>query len=66
MASSLFGGALAETDGDLATLKRQFLASLNHEIRTPLSGILGMTTCCWRRPWSPNSVTTSQPPALRR
>ena len=28
---------------DLSVIKRQFLASLNHEIRTPLSGILGMT-----------------------
>lgn len=28
---------------ELAALKDQFLASLNHEIRTPLSGILGMT-----------------------
>jgi CheY-like chemotaxis protein/two-component sensor histidine kinase len=27
----------------LDQLKRQFLAALNHEIRTPLSGILGMT-----------------------
>ncbi len=27
----------------LSELKGQFLASLNHEIRTPLSGILGMT-----------------------
>lgn len=25
-------------------LKRQFLAALNHEVRTPLSGILGMTS----------------------
>ena len=30
------------TDG-LSDLQGQFLASLNHEIRTPLSGILGMT-----------------------
>lgn len=29
--------------GDLDELKGHFLASLNHEIRTPLSGILGMT-----------------------
>ena len=28
---------------DLDRIKRQFLAALNHEIRTPLSGILGMT-----------------------
>jgi len=33
---------LSKTD-DLSLIKRQFLASLNHEIRTPLSGILGMT-----------------------
>ena len=32
----------AQTD-ELRRLKAQFLASLNHEIRTPLSGILGMT-----------------------
>jgi CheY-like chemotaxis protein len=28
---------------ELERLKAQFLASLNHEIRTPLSGVLGMT-----------------------
>jgi CheY-like chemotaxis protein len=34
----------ADCDQDkLSELKLQFLASLNHEIRTPLSGILGMT-----------------------
>jgi CheY-like chemotaxis protein/anti-sigma regulatory factor (Ser/Thr protein kinase) len=29
---------------ELDRLKRQFLAALNHEVRTPLSGILGMTS----------------------
>jgi CheY-like chemotaxis protein len=43
MALGAFGGASAEAGDNLATLKNQFLASLNHEIRTPLSGILGMT-----------------------
>jgi len=43
MALGAFGGSSAETGENLATLKNQFLASLNHEIRTPLSGILGMT-----------------------
>ncbi|RPI16471.1 MAG: hypothetical protein EHM65_03560 [Acidobacteriales bacterium] len=28
---------------ELASLKTQFLASLNHEVRTPLTGIVGMT-----------------------
>src|ERR1700687_77419 len=28
---------------ELSEVKEQFLASLNHELRTPLSGILGMT-----------------------
>jgi len=32
-----------EEPGHLNLLKDQFLASLNHEFRTPLSGILGMT-----------------------
>jgi CheY-like chemotaxis protein len=36
------GGNALKTD-DLRDLQGQFLASLNHEIRTPLSGILGMT-----------------------
>src|SRR5713226_4780249 len=34
---------MAREPEDLNELKGQFLASLNHEIRTPLSGILGMT-----------------------
>jgi CheY-like chemotaxis protein len=36
------GGNALKTD-DLREVQGQFLASLNHEIRTPLSGILGMT-----------------------
>ncbi len=43
MASGLFDGAVVSVDDGLSTLKQQFLASLNHEIRTPLSGIMGMT-----------------------
>jgi len=31
------------TGDEVSVIKRQFLAGLNHEIRTPLSGILGMT-----------------------
>ena len=29
--------------GSVELIKNQFLATLNHEIRTPLSGIIGMT-----------------------
>lgn len=36
-------GLLHRNGDDLTKLKLQFLASLNHEIRTPLSGIFGMT-----------------------
>jgi CheY-like chemotaxis protein len=36
------GGYALKTD-ELREVQGQFLASLNHEIRTPLSGILGMT-----------------------
>jgi CheY-like chemotaxis protein/nitrogen-specific signal transduction histidine kinase len=32
-----------DQSAQLDRIKRQFLAALNHEIRTPLSGILGMT-----------------------
>jgi CheY-like chemotaxis protein len=39
---SAIGGIALKTD-QLREVQGQFLASLNHEIRTPLSGILGMT-----------------------
>jgi CheY-like chemotaxis protein len=39
---SAVGGIALKTD-ELREVQSQFLASLNHEIRTPLSGILGMT-----------------------
>jgi len=35
--------AKAQVSDSVEHLKNQFLASLNHEIRTPLSGIIGMT-----------------------
>jgi signal transduction histidine kinase len=34
---------VVEVTDEVTKLKGQFLASLNHEIRTPLSGIVGMT-----------------------
>ncbi len=43
------GGIALKTD-DLREVQSQFLASLNHEIRTPLSGILGMTDLLFETP----------------
>jgi CheY-like chemotaxis protein len=45
------GGIVLKTD-DLREVQSQFLASLNHEIRTPLSGILGMTDLLLETPLS--------------
>src|SRR5271163_3959487 len=39
---SWIGGTALKTN-ELRDVQKEFLASLNHEIRTPLSGILGMT-----------------------
>lgn len=47
----IWNSALSQTD-DVSVIKRQFLASLNHEIRTPLSGILGMTDLLLETPLS--------------
>jgi CheY-like chemotaxis protein len=41
--SSAPAGGSSAAPADSPALKLQFLASLNHEIRTPLSGILGMS-----------------------
>lgn len=38
-----FSNPVVSQREELERLKGQFLASLNHEIRTPLSGVLGMT-----------------------
>jgi CheY-like chemotaxis protein len=43
---------MAPVKDELSTLQGQFLASLNHEIRTPLSGILGMTDLLLETPLS--------------
>src|ERR1700733_2325931 len=43
------GGIALKTD-ELREVQGQFLASLNHEIRTPLSGILGMTDLLFETP----------------
>jgi len=51
MPMSDVGGKTLKTD-ELRDLQGQFLASLNHEIRTPLSGILGMTDLLLETPLS--------------
>jgi CheY-like chemotaxis protein/anti-sigma regulatory factor (Ser/Thr protein kinase) len=45
------GSSVVKTD-ELSDIQGQFLASLNHEIRTPLSGILGMTDLLLETPLS--------------
>src|ERR1700734_2138068 len=49
MPMSPIGGMALKTD-ELREVQGQFLASLNHEIRTPLSGILGMTDLLFETP----------------
>ena len=44
---------LDEREKELSTLKVRFLTSLNHEIRTPLSGILGLTDLLMETDLSP-------------
>src|SRR5436190_23994943 len=39
---------------EIDLLKRQFLAALNHEVRTPLSGIIGMTNLLEQSDLSPD------------
>jgi CheY-like chemotaxis protein len=43
MGTATFRALEQQTAEPLQSLQNQFLASLNHEIRTPLSGIIGMT-----------------------
>ena len=45
------GGIGLKTE-ELRDVQGRFLASLNHEIRTPLSGILGMTDLLLETPLS--------------
>src|ERR1700744_363571 len=49
MPMSALGGTALKTD-EVRDVQSQFLASLNHEIRTPLSGILGMTDLLFETP----------------
>jgi CheY-like chemotaxis protein len=49
------GGNTLKTD-ELREVQGQFLASLNHEIRTPLSGILGMTDLLLETPLTEDQI----------
>src|SRR5277367_6637855 len=51
---SEIGGIALKTDD--REVQGQFLASLNHEIRTPLSGILGMTDLLLETPLSEDQL----------
>src|ERR1700734_446239 len=55
MPMSPIGGMALKTD-ELQEVQGQFLASLNHEIRTPLSGILGMTDLLLETPLSEDQL----------
>jgi len=44
---------LSGPEDELSDLKTQFLGSLNHEVRTPLTGILGMTDLLLETPLDP-------------